>query len=226
MAIIVSDSSRGGGSPGDGAASHDQRRPHPNPLQASPQAVSVAVTRLGADGSAPTAGAPEATTDTKSGVVLLFIVASLFFLAVLPVVVRGAPVRDDFDVCLSPRWTSGAERMLFELWPEWGAVRLLGRFIEQSIIADLCGAVPFGTIIFIPLLTTVAAGFVLRALLYDLEVPTPWPKSERPYGSSNRSVPKRHYGRSPCTSRWGYSSRWSRCVCMYAVAWRSRPCWA
>jgi hypothetical protein len=69
--------------------------------------------------------------------------------------------------------------MLFELWPEWGAVRLLGRFIEQSIIADLCGAVPFGTIIFIPLLTT---------------------------------------------SRWGYSSRWSRCVCMYAVAWRSRPC--
>jgi hypothetical protein len=136
----------------------------------------VAGTPLGAGGSAPTAGAPESTTDTKSGVALLFIVASLFLLVVLPVVVRGAPLRDDFDVCLSPRWTSGPERMLSELWPEWGAVRLLGRFIEQSIIADLCGAVPFGTIIFIPLVTTFAVGFVLRGLLYDLGVPTPWPE--------------------------------------------------
>jgi hypothetical protein len=132
------------------------------------------VTRPGAGASAPVAGAPEA--DTKSGVALLFIVASLFLLVVLPVVVRGAPLRDDFDVCLSPRWTSGAERMLAELWHEWGAVRLLGRFTEQSIIGDLCGAVPFGAIISIPLLTTFAVGFVLRGLLYDLGVPTPWPE--------------------------------------------------
>ena len=112
----------------------------------------------------------------QCGVTLLFIVASLFLLVVLPVVVRGAPLRDDFDVCLSPRWTSGAERMLAELWPEWGAVRLLGRFIEQSIIGDLCGAVPFGAIIAIPLLTTFAVAFVLRGLLYDLEIPKPWPE--------------------------------------------------
>ena len=112
----------------------------------------------------------------QCGVTLLFIVASLFLLVALPVVVRGAPLRDDFDVCLSPRWTSGAERMLAELWPEWGAVRLLGRFIEQSIIGDLCGAVPFGAIIAIPLLTTFAVAFVLRGLLYDLEIPKPWPE--------------------------------------------------
>jgi hypothetical protein len=136
--------------------------------------VSETVTRPGAGASAPVAGAPEA--DTKSGVALLFIVASLFLLLVLPVVVRGAPLRDDFDVCLSPRWTSGPERMLAELWPEWGGVRLLGRFTEQSIIGDLCGAVPFGAIISIPLLTTFAVGFVLRGLLYDLGVPTPWPE--------------------------------------------------
>ncbi len=125
---------------------------------------------------ASTARTPEPTTDAKSGVALLFVVASLFLLVVLPVVVRGAPLRDDFDVCLSPRWTSGAERMLAELWPEWGAVRLLGRFIEQSIIGDLCGAVPFGAIIAIPLLTTFAVGFVLRGLLYDLGIPKPWPE--------------------------------------------------
>ena len=125
---------------------------------------------------ASTARPPEPTTYAKCGVTLLFIVASLFLLVALPVVVRGAPLRDDFDVCLSPRWTSGAERMLAELWPEWGAVRLLGRFIEQSIIGDLCGAVPFGAIIAIPLLTTFAVAFVLRGLLYDLEIPKPWPE--------------------------------------------------
>jgi len=94
----------------------------------------------------------------------------------LPVVLRGAPLRDDFDVCLSPRWTSGPERMLSELWQELGVVRLLGRFTELAIIAGLCQKVPFGTIILIPLLVTCAVGFVLHRLLSDLGVRAPWPE--------------------------------------------------
>ena len=113
---------------------------------------------------------------TPGAMALLICVAGLFLLIVLPVVARGAPLRDDFDVCLSPRWTSGPGRMLSELWPELGAVRLLGRFIELSLIAGLCHAVPFGAIILIPLLVTCAVAYMLRKLLYDLGIATPWPE--------------------------------------------------
>ena len=35
-----------------------------------------------------------------------------YSIVVLPVVVRGAPLRDDFEVCLNPRFTSGPARLL------------------------------------------------------------------------------------------------------------------
>ena len=112
----------------------------------------------------------------RRGIVLLICVAALYLIVVLPVVVRGAPLRDDFDVCLSPRWTGGPVRMLHELWRELGAVRLLGRFTELSIIAGLCDKVPFGAIILIPLLVTFTTGYLLRGLLYDVGLDHPWPE--------------------------------------------------
>ena len=123
-----------------------------------------------------TAEAPKARVSTPGAMALLICVAGIFLLVVLPVVARGAPLRDDFDVCLSPRWTSGPGRMLSELWPELGAVRLLGRFIELSLIAGLCHAVPFGAIILIPLLVTFAVAYMLWKLLYDLGIAAPWPE--------------------------------------------------
>ena len=120
--------------------------------------------------------ARESSTRRTRAVMLLATVACLFVVVTLPVVLRGAPLRDDFDVCLSPRWTSGPERMLFELWQELGVVRLLGRFTELSIIAGLCQKVPFGTIILIPLLVSCAVGFVLYRLLSDLGARAPWPE--------------------------------------------------
>lgn len=130
----------------------------------------------GATGRPTTEAPPKTKMESWGGMALLICVAGLFLIVVLPVVVRGAPLRDDFDVCLSPRWTSGPERMLRELWRELGAVRLLGRFTELSIIAGLCHRVPFAAIILIPLLVTMAVGYMLRGLLYDLAVDKPWPE--------------------------------------------------
>ena len=63
--------------------------------------------------------------------------------------------------------------MLHELWRELGAVRLLGRFTELSIIAGLCDKVPFGAIILIPLLVTFTTGYLLRGLLHDVGLDAP-----------------------------------------------------
>jgi hypothetical protein len=136
----------------------------------------VASTVPGASTEVRPTGPSPSTVSTRTGVVLLLVVMTTFLLVVLPVVLRGAPLRDDFDVCLSPRFTSGPERMVAELWQELGVVRLLGRFTELSIIAGLCHSVPFSIIILIPLLITCLVGLVLRAVLYDVGLRAPWPE--------------------------------------------------
>jgi hypothetical protein len=133
------------------------------------------MTPLGDIGRRPAARTANADR-ARPGIVLLICIAALYLVVVLPVVVRGAPLRDDFEVCLNPRFTSGPARLLHELGPELGAVRLLGRFTELSIIGGLCDKVPFGTIILIPLLVTLTTGYLLRGLLHDVGLAHPWPE--------------------------------------------------
>src|SRR5215218_4358733 len=108
---------------------------------------------------------------TRSAWALLAIVAGLFVVVTLPVVLRGAPLRDDFGLCASPRWNSTATAVLHELLPEQGAVRLPGRLLQVAFISGLCGKVPFGLLIVVPLLLTLGVALLLRGLLRDLDLP-------------------------------------------------------
>ena len=107
---------------------------------------------------------------------LLVLITGLFVLVVLPVVLRGAPLRDDFGLCASPRWNRTTADVIQELLPEQGAVRLPGRILQVAVISGLCGEVPFGLLIVVPLVLTLGVALLLRGLLHDLALPTPWPE--------------------------------------------------
>jgi hypothetical protein len=97
--------------------------------------------------------------DARTGAarVLLVVVAGLFLLISLPVVLRGGPLRDDFDLCVSPRWNSGLGVALDELLVEQGAVGLPQRLLQVGLIGGLCGEVPFGVFIAVPLVLTLGS---------------------------------------------------------------------
>ena len=107
---------------------------------------------------------------------LLVLVMGLFVAVVLPIVLRGAPLKDDFGLCASPRWNSTAANVIHELLSEQGAVRLPGRLLQVAFISGLCGEVPFGLLILVPLLLTLGVALLLRGLLRDLDLPAPWPE--------------------------------------------------
>lgn len=104
----------------------------------------------------------------------LAVVAAAFTLVTLPVVARGGPLRDDFDLCTSPRWNSGLGRAVAEILPESGAVRLPGRLAQVFVISTGCDMLPFWALILIPLTLTLTVAFLLLRLL-DGIVPPPWP---------------------------------------------------
>jgi hypothetical protein len=113
---------------------------------------------------------------TRPAWVLLTVTIGLFVIVTLPVVLRGAPLRDDFGLCASPRWNSTAAAVLHELLPEQGAVRLPGRLLQVAFISGLCGKVPFGLLIVVPLLLTLGVALLLHGLLRDLGLSAPWPE--------------------------------------------------
>jgi hypothetical protein len=79
---------------------------------------------------------------TRAARVLLVAVAGLFLLISLPVVLRGGPLRDDFDLCVSPRWNSGLGVALDELLVEQGAVGLPQRLLQVGLLVDSAGKSP------------------------------------------------------------------------------------
>jgi hypothetical protein len=112
----------------------------------------------------------------RAGLLLLVVVAALFVLTVLPVILKGEPLRDDFDLCISDRWNSGITRIISERWAEEGIVRLFAKAGEASYVATLCGAVPFWVLLVLPLTLTLVVAVLLRLLLIDLHGDHPWPE--------------------------------------------------
>lgn len=124
-----------------------------------------------AAGVSDPAGAPRWRID--AGTLLLAVVALAFLLVTLPVILKGEPLADDFYSCI--RHTEiGVSGALRQSWIGTGAVRP-ARFLEILLLASLCGRVPFGLIMLVPLGLTLAVGWLLRGLLRDLSVPRPWP---------------------------------------------------
>jgi hypothetical protein len=106
---------------------------------------------------------------------LLVVVAVLFLVVVMPVVVEGAPLADDYHTCLRPVEDGSYRPFLADSWRELGAVRP-ARFLEIAAIAGLCQRIPFGLVILIPLALKLGVAVMVRGLLRDLRLPAPWPE--------------------------------------------------
>jgi hypothetical protein len=101
-------------------------------------------------------------------------VGGLFLLVTTPVLIAGAPLADDFHNCLEPQ-RQGLSAFLAESAQRLGAIRP-ARFLEIFITNGICEHLLFGFAIAIPLVLTLLVAWLLRGLLRDLDVRTPWPE--------------------------------------------------
>ena len=111
---------------------------------------------------------------SRLGLVVLLIVAALFVAVSLPVVLRGAPLADDFVNCLEPQ-REGLASTLGASLERLGALRK-AHLLEIVLTTETCQHLPFGFAIAVPLALTLAVAMLLRGLLRDLGTPGPWPE--------------------------------------------------
>src|SRR5215475_959035 len=90
-------------------------------------------------------------------------VSVLVLAVVLPIVIRGAPLADDYHNCVRPTEV-GYSGFLSESLHRLGAVRP-ARFVEIFAIGPLCDRVPFGIVILVPLALTALVAVLLCGLL-------------------------------------------------------------
>jgi hypothetical protein len=111
---------------------------------------------------------------SRIGTVILLVVATLFVAVSLPVVLRGAPLADDFVNCLEPQRV-GLSSALGDSLDRLGVLRK-AHLIEIAVTTGVCQNLPFGFAIAVPLVLTLAVAVLLRGLLRDLGVRGPWPE--------------------------------------------------
>ena len=119
-------------------------------------------------------GRREGEEPSRAGVVVFVVVALLFVAVALPVVLRGAPLADDFANCLEPQ-RIGLGSTLAASIERLGALRK-AHLLEIVITTEVCQHLPFGFAIAVPLALTLAVAVLLRGLLRDLGTPGPWPE--------------------------------------------------
>jgi hypothetical protein len=124
--------------------------------------------------SATVAERSEGTRRSRFGLVILLVVAALFVAVSLPVVLRGAPLADDFVNCLEPQ-RDGLVSTLGASLERLGALRK-AHLLEIITTTETCQHLPFGFAIAVPLALTLAVAMLLRGLLRDLGTPGPWPE--------------------------------------------------
>lgn len=91
-----------------------------------------------------------------------------------PVIWNGAPLADEYHLCLRPQHEGGYGSYLSDIWADTGVVRP-ARFIELILVSGLCDRVPFWAIIVVPLVIKLAGAPLLWGLLRDLRLSAPWP---------------------------------------------------
>jgi hypothetical protein len=120
-----------------------------------------------------TAVARRSAEPDRRGLAALLLAAAVFTLLCLPVVIRGAPLADDFHNCVEPT-RAGLNTFFAASTERLGAVRP-ARFVEILLTTGVCQQLPFGFAIAVPLALTLLVAALLRALLNDLDTPAPWP---------------------------------------------------
>ncbi len=90
----------------------------------------------------------------------------------VPLVIRGAPLADDFNNCVAPV-ELGFGGFMAASWHLLGAIRP-ARFLEILVTGSICRSLPFGFAITVSLMVTLAVAWQVRGLLRDLGVPQLW----------------------------------------------------
>jgi hypothetical protein len=125
----------------------------------------------------PTSAEADADRDpphaARLGGRLLLGAASIALVAVsVPVILRGAPLADDFNNCLAPQ-DMGLAGFMSESFERLGLIRP-ARFVEILLTTGVCQNLPFGVAIAVGLSFTFVVAFLLRRLLTMLGSPAPW----------------------------------------------------
>ena len=116
----------------------------------------------------------ERPTEERAGRWLLVVVGVLLLAVVMPVVLRGGLLADEYVICMRPIREGGYGAYLDAIWRDTGVVRP-ARFIELFLISKTCTTVPFGFTILVPLSLKFVTAFLLFGLLRDLGLRAPWP---------------------------------------------------
>jgi hypothetical protein len=109
----------------------------------------------------------------RVGVIVLIVVIVMFLGIAASVVVRAAPLADDFVNCLEPR-RNGIGSTLAASFERLGVMRR-AHLLEILLTSQACERSAFGVAIAVPLLLTLGIALALRGLLRDLGVPGAWP---------------------------------------------------
>ena len=108
----------------------------------------------------------------SSGRIILIVAAVAFVAIAMPVVWRGAPLADDFNNCVAPT-ELGIDGFVAASWQQLGAIRP-ARLLEILLTGSVCGSLPFGVAIVVPLLLTLAVALLVCGVLRDLGIPKAW----------------------------------------------------
>jgi hypothetical protein len=122
----------------------------------------------------PTSGRSDESRRARWATIFFLAVGAVFVAVCLPIVLRGAPLADDFVNCLEPQ-RGGLGAALSDSLHRLGALRR-AHFVEIIVTTEVCQHLPFGVAILVPLALTLTVAFLLRGLLKDLGSPTPWPE--------------------------------------------------
>jgi hypothetical protein len=108
----------------------------------------------------------------RVGRALLASAVCAFVAVAVPLIIRGAPLADDFNNCVGPVELGFGGFMAWS-WHLLGAIRP-ARFLEILVTGGICRSLPFGVAIIVSLIVTLAVAWQVRGLLRDLGVPALW----------------------------------------------------
>jgi hypothetical protein len=103
------------------------------------------------------------------------VVAALLLSIVLPTLIHGAPLADDYVICMRPINQAGYDSYLQAIWQDAGVVRP-ARVLELFVISQMCTWAPWWLIMLVPLAFKFVAAFLLYRLLRELGLSSPWPE--------------------------------------------------
>jgi len=119
--------------------------------------------------------ASQQRTDERNervGRALLASAVCAFVGVAVPLIIRGAPLADDFNNCVGPVELGFGGFMAWS-WHLLGAIRP-ARFLEILVTGGICRSLPFGIAIIVSLIVTLAVAWQVRGVLRDLGVPALW----------------------------------------------------